>query len=231
MGRILVVEDDSEINQLVRVSLREKFLLSFTTNAYDARELLDIYKYNLIILDINLPFLSGFQFASSIDNMGKNKYTPILFISSRNESSDINRAKRLGASGYLVKPFFPDDLRQKVMSIVGTQRANQNALIDFASQGIESTAYVNLSLQFRILTLSDNCLCVSSDTGLPVGTRLEIAADFLQRIGIVSLRTIVSGSEMMENNTYKMLLEIDPPSTQLTGQINVEIDKLGLNSR
>lgn len=100
MANILIVDDEESINELVKLNLK---LVGHTCDqAYDGREALDMVTkgpYDLILLDVMLPFTSGF------DLMKKIKETPVIFMTAKDRIEDKIQGLTSGAEDYLVKPF------------------------------------------------------------------------------------------------------------------------------
>lgn len=100
MANILIVDDEESINELVKLNLK---LVGHTCDqAYDGREALDMVTkkpYDLILLDVMLPFISGF------DLMKKIKDTPVIFMTAKDRIEDKIQGLTSGAEDYLLKPF------------------------------------------------------------------------------------------------------------------------------
>lgn len=121
MIRILVVDDDPKLNRAVCTYLHD--------NGFDAKGVLsgadafdELYKhlYNLIISDIMMPQMDGFQLAEGIRNV--NKYIPILFLSAKDDLPSKQRGFHLGIDDYMVKPVELDELVLRVRALL--RRAN-----------------------------------------------------------------------------------------------------------
>jgi two-component system OmpR family response regulator len=109
MAHILLIEDDNLLRQAI-VELFEGRLYQITANANgnDGLKLALHNDFDLIILDLMLPKLSGFLITKQLRAVGKE--TPILIISSKNQLSDLMTAFNFGADGYLYKPFNLNEL-------------------------------------------------------------------------------------------------------------------------
>ena len=115
MAKILAVEDSEKTQKLIQQSLLEAGHDVLTaTDFFAASEILDVHHFDLLILDINLPFKDGFSCLQSIRKIRRFQELSVLFLSARSDAKDVQRAIGLGAAGYLVKPFKPDQLRTKV---------------------------------------------------------------------------------------------------------------------
>lgn len=109
---ILLVDDDTDIQNLQRLYLqKEGFNLLFASSGKKALELAAEEEPSLIILDVNLPDLDGFEVCQSLRQYTK---VPILFVTGRNEDADAILGHRIGGDDYIYKPFNPGVLVAKV---------------------------------------------------------------------------------------------------------------------
>ncbi|MCM8756433.1 MAG: response regulator [Candidatus Omnitrophica bacterium] len=117
--RILVVEDDNNISKLIKYNLeKHNFDCMVSSNAEDALDLLDRYSADLIILDIMLPAMDGFEFCRIIKQEPKLKDIPLIMLTARGEEVDRIVGLELGADDYIVKPFSPRELVLRVKAIL-----------------------------------------------------------------------------------------------------------------
>lgn len=116
-ARILVVEDESAIRELIRDSLA---LIEIETDgAGDGLEALNKLrrqKFDLVILDINIPKIDGLALLSKIRDEGSQ--IPVLVLSARSQRDDITQGLKIGADDYLVKPFGIEELILRVKAIL-----------------------------------------------------------------------------------------------------------------
>lgn len=111
MNRILIVEDEKAISNLIRLSLSKAGYSC--TCAYDgvqAADLLEKHYYDLVLLDIMLPEIDGFTLMEYIRPME----IPVIFITAKNSVNDRVRGLRAGAEDYIVKPFEIAELLARV---------------------------------------------------------------------------------------------------------------------
>ena len=113
---ILVVDDDDRIRELVKQYLEENnFLVTTAANSNDAKEKLNIIKFDILILDIMMPGESGLSLTKKIK---KNNPMPIILLTAKGETEDRIQGLELGADDYLGKPFEPKELLLRIKNIL-----------------------------------------------------------------------------------------------------------------
>lgn len=121
MINILVVEDDIKLNQTVCTYLNDSgFHAKGCLNANDAYEEMYNHLYELIISDIMMPEIDGFEFAETVRRV--NKHIPILFMSAKDDLPSKQKGFQLGIDDYMVKPIELDELLLRVRALL--RRAN-----------------------------------------------------------------------------------------------------------
>jgi DNA-binding response OmpR family regulator len=121
---ILIVEDDAKIAELLTMHLSEMgFDLVHAKDGLEGVEKFQKRDYALVILDIMLPKLDGFEVAKEIRT--RNRHTPILMLTSKSEELDKVLGLELGADDYLTKPFSIRELLARVKAIFRRIRADQ----------------------------------------------------------------------------------------------------------
>ena len=121
MVHILVLEDDAKLNQLVCTYLNDSgFEAKGCLNANDAYDALYNNLYDLIISDIMMPEVDGFEFARTVRQV--NKHIPILFMSARDDLPAKQKGFQLGIDDYMVKPIELSELLLRVRALL--RRAN-----------------------------------------------------------------------------------------------------------
>ena len=112
MCKILIVEDDKNICQLITdtLSLNENLLTSCVNDGEKALEKLESEIYDLIILDIMIPKINGFDVFEKI----KNLEIPVIFLTAKTDIESKIKALRNGAQDYITKPFEPLELLARV---------------------------------------------------------------------------------------------------------------------
>ena len=143
MKRIAVVEDEVYIREeLCYMLQRDGYLAEAITEFEDAARLLAALRPDLVILDLNLPEISGFQICQEL----KNKTSiPVLVLTSRDQIKDELQAFHLGADEYLTKPYRKDRLLARVSNILKRYEGRTNLIegSDFLLDQQTYTLYIH----------------------------------------------------------------------------------------
>ncbi len=151
MSRILVVDDEFRIRQLIRKYA--EFEGYTVEEAVDGMQAIDICRkeeFDLIIMDVMMPELDGF---SACREIRKFRQTPIIMLSARGEEYDKIHGFELGSDDYVVKPFSPKELMMRVSAVI--KRSNGSNQTDVKK---DIFTYEGLSVDFsaRIVTIDGN---------------------------------------------------------------------------
>ncbi len=116
-GRVLVVDDVPEMSELVRTYLGVEGLEAREAGSAEAAEaiLADDPGFDLIILDLNLPGMDGFEF---LQRLRRTSTVPVMIVSARDEDEDVVAALGIGADEYLTKPFSPRALAARARALI-----------------------------------------------------------------------------------------------------------------
>ncbi len=114
--RILIVDDDENIAELISLYLiKECFSTEIAYNGQDALKLVSTYNPQLILLDIMLPDIDGYEVCTEIR---KTRQTPIIMLSAKGEVFDKVLGLKLGADDYMIKPFDSNELVARVKAVL-----------------------------------------------------------------------------------------------------------------
>jgi len=117
--KILVVDDSALIHQMYRLVMnRYNCTIADAMNGQEALDVLAVQKdIELILLDINMPVMNGLQFMEKASAIGIVSTIPVIIISTEGKEEDTIRGLKLGAKGYLKKPFHPAELHLMIEKI------------------------------------------------------------------------------------------------------------------
>lgn len=115
--RVMVVDDDPEICEVMRITLMDVCEVVFAADGMQAIEKLVKYQPDMLIIDVMLPKMNGYQLLQSLRSNRAFARMPIMMCSAKGADRDINMAKRIGADDYLVKPFSGTQLIDKTKAL------------------------------------------------------------------------------------------------------------------
>jgi CheY-like chemotaxis protein len=119
---VLAVDDDATTTAIVRAVLtRSGMTCHIAKNGKQALESARALNPSAIVLDVNMPFIDGFEVLATLRNDPQTADIPIVMLTSVQQESDIVRGFGLGADDYVVKPFNPMELLARIKRLVGKQ--------------------------------------------------------------------------------------------------------------
>jgi DNA-binding response OmpR family regulator len=137
--KVLVVDDDLELLGLISYALRQSGYL--VVEAADGRAALEVYERerpNLVLLDHNLPHLSGIEVLRTLRARGER--TPVMMLTVRSAEEDQVRALDSGADDYLTKPFSPRTVLARVRALLRRTGTERPATVDAGDFALDATA-------------------------------------------------------------------------------------------
>lgn len=125
--RILVVDDDFSGSRLMQFLLTEQgYMVDMVDNAQGALALIDRQPPDLILLDVNLPQLNGFEIYQRLRE--RNWDSPVIFVTAKDELENRLQGLRMGADDYICKPFQPAELQARVEAVLRRYRKGRQTI-------------------------------------------------------------------------------------------------------
>lgn len=122
---IMIIDDEAGVRELLGDALKLAGFETVTaTDAMNAQTLLRNVKPDLLVVDINMPMMDGFEFIERIRGNGDN--TPALMLSARGDRADVTRGLTLGADDYVTKPFGLEELVLRIKAILRRSQFSEN---------------------------------------------------------------------------------------------------------
>lgn len=116
---ILVIEDDETMRlALKRILDSEGYLVKLAADATELSQVLDDEPVDLILLDVGLPWVNGFELAQLLKEHKDLKKIPLVFVSGKASDDDMKRAFEIGADDYIKKPFDIEKLKKTVSTLL-----------------------------------------------------------------------------------------------------------------
>ncbi|OUR64074.1 response regulator [Methylophaga sp. 42_25_T18] len=120
MANILIVDDSNSMRQMVSFTLKQAGGHTLTESA-DGQQGLQAVKsqqFDLIITDMNMPNMDGMEFAKAVRARKEYKFTPILVLTTESSPEVKQQGREVGVTGWIVKPFNPDQLGTVVKKVL-----------------------------------------------------------------------------------------------------------------
>nr|WP_203597353.1 response regulator [Actinomadura bangladeshensis] len=123
MGRVLVVDDDEVIRQLIAVNLQlEGFAVETAVDGQDCLEKVGEVRPDVITLDVMMPRLDGWVTAVRLREDPGTAHIRVVMITARAQEHDVRRGHEIGVDAYVTKPFDPNQLIQTVRKLAAVSR-------------------------------------------------------------------------------------------------------------
>lgn len=123
--RILVIDDEEAFCEVLKFNLQKEGYEVDTADSAETALGLDLSLYNLMIVDIMMDRISGFDFAKRVRNNPATENTPIIFCSALNGEDDIVMGLNIGADDYITKPFVIGEVIARVRAVLRRTQASQ----------------------------------------------------------------------------------------------------------
>jgi DNA-binding response OmpR family regulator len=119
MTKILIAEDERDIRELVNFSLQfGGFTVVQAANGAEAVELAQKERPDLILMDVRMPKMTGYEACRQMKSMPDLSDIPVVFLSAKGQESEIQTGLESGAEEYILKPFAPDELVKQVQAVI-----------------------------------------------------------------------------------------------------------------
>ncbi len=116
---ILVAEDEPDIRDLIVFTLQIKgFRVFDAPNGEEAFKKATEIKPDLILMDVRMPKMTGYEACQALKQQDSTKDIPIIFLSAKGQEAEISAGLEMGAEDYFLKPFAPDELSQRVNKVL-----------------------------------------------------------------------------------------------------------------
>ena len=191
MFQILVVEDDKALNQTVCAFLKGRgYETTGVLEVLDAYDAMYENKFDLVISDIMMPGIDGFEFAETIRETDKE--IPILFMTARDDFESKRKGFRVGIDDYMIKPIDLEELLWRIEALLRRARIATSKKLEIGSLKLdaeEHTAYLNgeeINLNVREFNLLYKLLSYPKKTF----TRAKLMEEFWDADSTASTRTV-----------------------------------------
>jgi len=127
MYKVLIAEDERDILDLIKFTLQYGgYEVIPTSNGVEAWEVLQRELPHLVLLDVRMPGMSGYEVCKQIKSNHRTSHIPVVFLSAKGQESEINTGYETGAIDYILKPFSPDQLLNRLNELLPHQTGGTN---------------------------------------------------------------------------------------------------------
>ena len=122
MRKILIAEDERDILELIIFTLQfGGYDVVPTSNGVDALDMIHKEQPDLILLDVRMPRMSGYEVCKQIKSGDDTRNIPVVFLSAKGQEAEVTTGYEMGAVDYILKPFAPDQLLERLENILSDQ--------------------------------------------------------------------------------------------------------------
>lgn len=193
-SRILVVDDEQDLCEILKFNLETEGYQVETANSSEEALEKDIASYNLLLLDVMMGGMSGFQLAKQLKNSEVTAHIPIIFLTARDTENDTVTGFNLGADDYISKPF---SIREVMVRVRAVLRRTASRL-----EGAEEPAVI--SYQGLLLNLDKKSVSVDGEDVPFTKTEFELLRLLLEERG-----RVFSRQELIDRVWSKDVLVLD----------------------
>lgn len=150
MSQILIVEDDENIRQLLKMTLENfQYSLIDFENGQDAYDYLQEHTVDLAILDLMLPGMNGYDILQYIRSSSRLKHLPVIILSAKDKEWDKIKGLDLGADDYLTKPFSVLELAARIRSLLRRSQTDEKNIV---------SGSLSIDLDKRVVNINDQVI-------------------------------------------------------------------------
>lgn len=193
-SRILVVDDEQDLCEILKFNLETEGYQVETANSAEEALEKDIASYNILLLDVMMGGMSGFQLAKQLKNSEVTAHIPIIFLTARDTENDTVTGFNLGADDYISKPF---SIREVMVRVRAVLRRTASRL-----EGAEEPAVI--SYQGLLLNLDKKSVSVDGEDVPFTKTEFELLRLLLEERG-----RVFSRQELIDRVWPKDVLVLD----------------------
>lgn len=111
---VMVIDDDDEIRDTLQAALKKDYEVVCLESGEEAPDLIESFKPELLILDINMPGSDGFEVCAAVRARAKSRNLPVLFMTARKDDASFLRSLQVGGDSYITKPFEIPALQDRI---------------------------------------------------------------------------------------------------------------------
>ena len=213
---LLIIDDNEEILEFIEHELNERYTVIKATNGHDALQVLKTDAIQLIICDIMMPVMDGFELCKIIKTNVDFSHIPVILLTARNTLQSKIEGLELGADAYIEKPFSPDYLRVQIANLLANRAKIKEYFASSPLVHIKSMAYSRADELF--LEGINEAICNNlEDTGLDVEKlarlvnmsrptlyrKIKVISDLTPN-ELINITRLKKAAELLASGNYKI---------------------------
>jgi len=120
MATILAVDDSASMRQMVTFTLKGAgYDVQEASDGSEALSIAKTRKFDLVLTDVNMPVMDGIELVTELRKLGDYKFVPVLMLTTESAGDKKMAGKQAGATGWIVKPFNPEQLLNTIKKVLG----------------------------------------------------------------------------------------------------------------
>jgi two-component system sensor histidine kinase/response regulator len=217
---VLIVDDNSNNLKIIAITLRElNYRLVIATNGQSAIEMVDKTRPDLVLLDIMMPGMDGYETCEIIKSKKENENLPIIFLTALNEKANIIKGFEVGGVDYITKPFNKEEL---------ISRVETHLELKFTQDALKK----NTKYLYELNSLKDKMFSViGHDLRSPLGSvkmTLEFLSETISEASREELQTTVDFLLKTTNEAFSLLDNLLGWGRAQSGNISINKEKVNL---
>ncbi|MEP0366314.1 MAG: two-component regulator propeller domain-containing protein [Cyclobacteriaceae bacterium] len=140
-SNLLIVDDNEQILNLLKDLLSPMYNVTSCTRAKEAQVILENKKIDLVISDVIMPEMSGYELCDAIKSKIETSHIPVILLTAKGELEERIEGLKSGADAYIPKPFHPDHLKVRVEKLIGTRKLLKQKFEAFNEQNEEFSTF------------------------------------------------------------------------------------------
>lgn len=184
MERILIVDDEEDICEILKFNLENSGYVVDTASSAEEALTMQLTSYNLLLLDVMMAEMSGYELAALLKKKPETANIPIIFITAKNTEADTLKGFNLGADDYIAKPFRLSEVQARVRAVLrrGSSASTESQKpIEIDNDNILTYADLQINLLTKLATIDGKPLPLTK-------TEFEILLLLMSHRGIVFSR-------------------------------------------
>ena len=223
-GNVVLVIDDDEINRMVAKTVLESQLsckVVAADNGVDGIDVLRRQHVSVVLLDIEMPFMDGFQTLAEIRADEGLKDVPVIMLTAAADRETITRVAMQGVAGYIKKPFLPEDMVRRVKECLDEGRDLKSILIVDGEEEVRRQAkdIIDQALPFYVLTADSGIKALEAIRTRPVDLALmSLALPFLDGLQVASM---IAMNELLRDVKILLMTDSEEGDAQVREEMEV----------